>query len=167
MCKLSSHPASGNATRSFRLIDPSTVVVTVAGRKTRYTLAIGTGSDCDGNPETIIALRSGREMFHVTLARDGSAMCHCRGHFDAGQCWHAELAAAIVKQLEAGKVLTVEAPDGMPLCRITSESGLCRSHRKLAELIRSKPFLLSNPEQVEALQESIAGTRLDVFAVAI
>lgn len=173
MCKLPVSPVSGNVRRSFRLIDPSTVAVKIGNRTTRYILAVGVAADCEGNPETVVSLRAGRERFHVTLARDGSAMCHCHNHFDAGHCWHADLAAAIVERLGSGKPEEPKAPTlevvdagGSPLCSIISESGLCRSHHKLAELIQRKPWLLANREQVEALAASIAGTRIEVRALA-
>jgi hypothetical protein len=163
MCKLHASPVSGNARRSFRLINSSAVVVN--GRKTQYALGVGMAADNEGNPETIVALRNGRDMFHVTVARDGSAMCHCNQHFEANGCWHADLAVAIIGRL-ADTVLEVRGADGQPLCRIESESGLMGSHRRLANLIRSKPHLLANAEQVEALQENIAGTRIHVLALA-
>lgn len=166
--------------RSFRLIDDNIVSVKFGDRTTRYVLAIGVAADWEGNPETVVALRSGREMLHVTVARDASAMCHCPRHFNEGECWHAQLAVAILKHLEAGKpeepapapeaptlpTLEVADADGKPICRIESENGIWKSHTILANLIRSKPFLIANPEQREALEaSSIPDTRILFTAV--
>jgi hypothetical protein len=149
--------------RSFRFLDESAVAVTINGRTVRYTLNVRTCYDCNDNPEWVLALRCGRDVIHVRMARDGSAMCLCNEHFHANHCWHVDLAAALVRRLDENHRLLVADESGKPIAEIVSPSGLSRSHRKLAECLKAQPFLLRDARQIEAMQDSIADTRIRVL----